>query len=123
MRNSFLLLLGLTLAACGAAKDEATATVAATDDQSVEMATVNTETSASYLDASAAAAAAIQLATDKGHAWNTFDKLINDAAAAAESGDEAGAIALADEARIQADLAVMQADREVTAWRDNVISD
>lgn len=124
MRISFLFMFGLALAACGGAKDDATQPAsAATTQEAVETASINMEVSATYAEASTAANAAIQLATDKGHAWNTFDKLLNDAAAAAENGDEAGAIAFADEARMQADLAVIQADREATAWRDNVISD
>ena len=41
----------------------------------------------------------------------------------AADGDEARAILLADEARIHAELAVIQADKEATTWHDKVISE
>ena len=53
----------------------------------------------------------------------TSDQLIEDAAQAAADGDEARAILLADEARIHAELAVIQADKEATTWHDKVISE
>ena len=77
----------------------------------------------SYDAAHAAAVAAIEHAADKRHAWTTSDQLLKDAAKAAAEGDEARAILLADEARIHAELAVIQADTEATAWRDNVTSE
>jgi len=52
----------------------------------------------------------------------TSDQLIKDAEKAAADGDEARAILLADEARIHAELAVIQADKEAEVWRDKVIS-
>ncbi len=77
---------------------------------------------ATYEDARAAAMAAIAVATERGHAWTTSDQLIDEADKAAQDGNESLAISLADEARIHAELAVEQADREATAWRDNLIS-
>lgn len=77
---------------------------------------------ATYVDARAAAMTAIAAATDRGHAWTTSDQLIDEADKAARDGNESLAISLADEARIHAELAVQQADREATAWRDNLIS-
>ena len=77
---------------------------------------------ATYADARAAAITAIAVATERGHAWTTSDQLINEADKAAQDGNESLAISLADEARIHAELAVQQADREATAWRDNLIS-
>jgi hypothetical protein len=77
----------------------------------------------SYKSAQAAAIAAIAEASAKGHAWSTSDELIKDAASAAAGGDEDAAIRLADEARWQAQLATIQADREAAVWRDNLISD
>ena len=82
-----------------------------------------TETKSAYEDAHAAAVAAMDIAAERGHAWMTSDQLIKDAAQAAADGDEALAIQLADEARIHAELAVIQADTEATAWRDKVISE
>jgi hypothetical protein len=81
------------------------------------------EPSDSYKSAQAAAIAAIEEASAKGHAWTTSDQLIKDAAVAAAGGDEDAAIRLADEARWQAQLATVQADREAAVWRDNVIAD
>ena len=74
------------------------------------------------MDARAGATTAIAAATDRGHAWTTSDQLIDEADKAVRDGNESLAISLADEARIHAELAVQQADREATAWRDNLIS-
>ena len=82
-----------------------------------------TETDSAYEDAHAAAVAAMDIAAERGHAWMTSDQLIKDAAQAAADGDEALAIQLADEARIHAELAVIQADKEAAEWRDKVISE
>ena len=77
---------------------------------------------ATYVDARSAAMTAITVATERGHAWTTSDQLIDEADKAARDGNESLAISLADEARIHAELAVEQADREATAWRDNLLS-
>ncbi len=82
-----------------------------------------TDTNSAYEDAHAAAVAAMDIAAARGHAWMTSDQLIKEAAQAAADGDEVRAILLADEARIHAELAVIQADKEATVWRDNVISE
>ena len=101
MHKAILLALVSTLVACGG----------------------ETETDNAYEDAHAAAVAAMDIAAERGHAWMTSDQLIKDAAKAAADGDEDLAIQLADEARIHAELAVIQADEEATAWRDKVISE
>jgi len=122
MRISFLLVIGFALTACGGADDEAV--VAAPVEAPVDTGPqINTDPSSSYEEAREAAVAAVELAAAKGHAWNVTDTLIKNAAKAAADGDEASAILLADEARFQAQLAVIQADREVDAWRNNVIGD
>lgn len=86
-------------------------------------ATVDNAASESYEQALQRAQAAIQTAAEKGHAWSTSDSLLEQAADAAESGDEANAIALADEARIHAELAIIQAESERSLWRSRVLSD
>ena len=98
MRITILLLLSVILSGCGTPQ-------------------------ATYVDARSAAMTAIAVATERGHAWTTSDQLIDEADKAAQDGNESLAISLADEARIHAELAVEQADREATAWRDNLISD
>lgn len=105
MRTMTLLLVSLLLIAC------------------VESATqVGAEASKSWAEARSAALTAIEIAANKGHAWTTSDQLIDEADKAVRDGNESLAISLADEARIHAELAVQQADREATAWRDNLIS-
>ncbi len=106
MRTMMLLLIFMLLIACG----ESTAPV-------------NAEASKSWAEAHSTAMTAIEIAADKGHAWTTSDQLMEEAARAAREGDESRAISLADEARIHAELAAVQADREAAAWRDNVIAD
>ncbi len=106
MRTMTLLLVSMLLIAC------------------VESATqVGAGASKSWAEARAEAMTAINIAADKGHAWTTSDQLIGEADSAARQGDEGRAISLADEARIHAELAAVQADREAAAWHDNVITD
>lgn len=100
MRKAILLALVSILTACGG----------------------ETQTDSAYEAAHAAAIAAMDIAVERGHAWMTSDQLIKDAEKAAADGDEERAISLADEARIHAELAVIQADKEAEVWRDKVIS-
>lgn len=79
--------------------------------------------SGTYDEALAKATAAIETAIDNNYAWNTSTSLIKDAKSAAADGDEAKAIMLADEARMHADLAAIQAAQEADKWQDAVISD
>jgi hypothetical protein len=79
--------------------------------------------SASYEDAHAAAVKAIEHSAERGHAWSTSDALLEQAVAAAADGDEKLAIQLADSARMQAELAVQQADTEEKIWMERVLSD
>lgn len=123
MRILFFLVFTSALVACGGGKDDSGTTSADTTKALIEAVEVNTEPSASYDEARVAAVAAIQTAAEKGHAWSTSDQLVEEAAAAAAAGDEALAISLADEARIHATLAALQADREAIAWRDNIITE
>ncbi len=109
MRTMVLLTMSLVLVACGKSAPPATS--------------VNAEPGNSYAEARSAAMTAIEIAADKGHAWTTSDSLLQEAANAAEQGDDSRAISLADEARIHAELAAIQADTEATAWHDNVIGD
>ncbi len=101
MRNAILLALASILAACGG----------------------ETQSDSGYEDAHAVAVAAMDIAAERGHAWITSDQLIEEAAKAAAEGDEPRAILLADEARIHAELAVVQADNEAATWHDRVISE
>lgn len=123
MRSLFLVPALVCLAACGGESEEVVSETASAPEAAMEAPAVNTESSATYEAAHANAVAAIDRAASKGHAWTTSDQLIKDAADAAASGDSALAISLADEARIHADLASMQADSEALTWRDNVITD
>lgn len=123
MRILSLISVVILFAACGGAPEEETAaTVEAPQAAAIEAPSVRMEASSSYEVAYADAVAAIDRAASKGHAWTTSDQMIKDAAEAAANGDTAVAISLADEARIQADLASIQADHEALNWRDNVIS-
>jgi hypothetical protein len=79
--------------------------------------------SASYAEAHAAAVAAIDYSAARGHAWSTSDALLAQAVAAAAQGDDELAIKLADNARVQAELAARQADIEEKTWQERVLSD
>ncbi len=125
MRTILLLTISLVLIACGESAPPASeAPVSEMAVAATATATpVNAEPSNSYVEARSAAMTAIEIAADTGHAWITSDSLLQEAANAAEQGDEGRAISLADEARIHAELAAIQADTEATAWHDNVIGD
>lgn len=123
MRILSLMSVVIIFAACGGAPEEETSVTVAAPEAAVEAPSVRMESSSSYEVAYADAVAAIDRAASKGHAWTTSDQLIKDAAEAAANGETAVAISLADEARIQADLASIQADHEALTWRDNVISE
>ena len=122
MRILSLMSVVVLFAACGGAPEEESAATVAAPAAAFEAPAVRMEPSSSYEVAHADAVAAIDRAGSKGHAWTTSDQMIKDAAEAAANGDTAMAISLADEARIHADLASIQADREALAWRENVIS-
>ena len=123
MRTMTLLLISTVLVACGESAPPASEVqdTGATEIASTPAMPVEAEPSASWAEARAAAMAAIEIAAGKGHAWSTSDSLLEEAARAAGEGDESRAISLADEARIHAELAAVQADREATAWHDKVI--
>ncbi len=108
----FLVPLLLTLWACGGT------TVKEQAPDATEPAA-----STSYEDAHAAAVRAIEHSAERGHAWSTSDALLEQAVAAAADGDENRAIQLADSARMQAELAVQQADTEEKIWMERVLSD
>ena len=112
MKQLYLVPLLLTLGACGGStvKEQA-------PDATESVA------SASYEDAHAAAVKAIEHSAERGHAWNTSDVLLEQAVTAAADGDEELAIQLADSARMQAELAVQQADTEEEIWMERVLSD
>ena len=77
----------------------------------------------SYAEARAAAVAAIEVSAARGHEWSTSGALLEEGAAAQDSGDDELAIRLTDRARIQAELSIRQADIEESAWKDRVLSD
>ncbi len=74
----------------------------------------------SYAATLAGAEAKIAEARDKGHAWTTFEALLQQAAAASDAGDEEEAVRLATEARLHAELAIEQSEFEAEAWKTRV---
>jgi hypothetical protein len=112
VKQLYLVPLLLTLCACGGSTVKEQAPAAA-----------EPAASASYEEAHAAAVKAIEYSAERGHAWSTSDALLEQAVAAAAEGDEELAIQLADSARMQAELAVQQADTEEKIWMERVLSD
>lgn len=113
--------LFLLIGGCGTSEDSDNVPVSA----SPPVANVHTEAtpSASSGEALAAAAAAIEVASQKRNVWVTSVALLKQAQSAADDGDEGNAIRLADEARIHAELAAKQADTEKTNWRARVLEE
>ena len=122
MKQMFLISLFVLLSSCGESKDTADEQVPAPAPSTMDEYVVP-EPSASYAEAHAAAVSAIDEATSLGHAWSTSDVLLKEGATAAAEGNEDLAIQLTDEARIQADLSIQQAEFEKGAWSERVLSD
>lgn len=67
-----------------------------------------------------AAETARQQAAAAGYEWRDTSKLLSEAKDAAAAGDYAAAVKLADEAKLQGELAVQQAAHEADAWKNRV---
>ena len=79
---------------------------------------VSAETAAESIDR---AEAARQLAAERRAEWLDTRALIEQAREEARLGNYGQAVALADEARRQGELAVEQAEREADAWQQRVV--
>lgn len=75
---------------------------------------------AGYKAALAKAQATLSAAESKVQLWSTSEILLEDAEAAAASGDFELAIRLANEAGLHAELAVATAEREKKTWQNAV---
>ncbi len=111
MNKNFVLLIvsAFLFAACGQATD--------TGGEPEDVAAT------SFDDVYAAAEKALAAATARRNVWSKTEEMLSDAKAAFENGDVDAAIELATEARLQAELAVTQADFEENAWRSRVLSE
>jgi hypothetical protein len=76
----------------------------------------------SFADIFAAAEQALAAAEAKRNVWSRTEGLLRDAKAANADGRIDAAIALATEAKLQAELASVQADTEAETWRTRVMS-
>lgn len=125
MKHILVVVMILSISGCSkeSADNDSPNTPADTSPPTEQIATVDMEPSADFASAINRATAAIRRADELGHAWTTSDQFFVEAGAANDAGDVASAIRLADEARIHAELAIAQANREATAWRDNIIGD
>jgi hypothetical protein len=122
MKTFYLISLFLMLAACGKPAEDSQSPEAARTSPVVAEAYEAPAPSKSYSEAHAAAVTAIEYSVERGHAWSTADDLLKEAVAADEEGDDDAAMKLADRARVQAELAVRQADVEEATWRMRVLS-
>jgi hypothetical protein len=72
-------------------------------------------------EALAAAEVLLTQAATAGHEWLGTRSLLDEARAAAASGDAERALQLAEQARQDCELALEQAEREEEIWRDRVL--
>lgn len=77
----------------------------------------------SFADVYAAAEKALAAATAKRNVWSKTEEMLSDAKVAFENGDVDAAIELATEAKLQAELALAQAEFEEDAWHTRVLSE
>lgn len=126
MKKTLFMLALLSLAACSGPDAGDTTSTASTDSAAsghIERPDVDTTPSESWDEALAAANLAIEISARKEHAWTTADDMLEQAHEAHSAGDDALAIRLADEARILANLASIQADYEQAVWQDSVVTE
>jgi len=104
---ALLMLCGLTLAACVSMPQDGGGSGAAA--------------ATSFEDVYAAAEQALAKAEASRNVWSRTDGLMRAAKAAHAEGRVEEAISLATEAKMQAELAVKQAEREKKAWQAGVL--
>lgn len=111
MHSNFILLIvsAFVFAGCGQAAD--------TGDVSEDAAT------SSFDEVYAAAEKSLAVAISRRNVWSKTGAMLSDAKAAFDNGDVDTAVELATEARLQAELALTQADFEEDAWRTRVLSE
>ena len=111
MINKYALLISsaLLLAGCGERSDTSQPTADAGPT--------------SFASAYAAAEESLAKAAARRNVWSKTEEMLNDAKAAYDQGRVDEAIELATEAKLQAELAVTQADHEKEAWRSRVLTE
>lgn len=111
MKNKFALLIvsAFLFAGCGQATD--------TGGESQDMADT------SFAEVYAAAEKALAEANARRNVWSKTEEMLSDAKTAFDNGDVDAAIDLATEAKLQAELAVIQSDFEEDAWRSRVLTE
>jgi hypothetical protein len=77
----------------------------------------------SFASVYAAAEESLAQAAARRNVWSKTEEMLADAKAAYDEGRVDEAIELATEARLQAELAVAQADHEKEAWRSRVLTE
>lgn len=115
MHSIFILLIvsAFVFAGCGQAAD----TGDVSEDVSEDAAT------SSFDEVYAAAEKSLAVAISRRNVWSKTGAMLSDAKAAFDNGDVDTAVELATEAKLQAELALAQADFEEDAWRTRVLSE
>ena len=108
-KYALLISCALLLAGCGEQSD----TSQPTDDTGP----------LSFASAYAAAEESLAQAESRRNVWSKTEEMLEYAKAAYDEGRVDEAIELATEARLQAELAVTQADHEKEAWRSRVLTE
>jgi len=111
MKNKIFLSIFLAFLFIGCGQ-EATSGSAASDAQV-----------SSFEDIYTAAEEALAAAEDRRNAWSMTEGMLSDAKIAFDNGQVAEAVELATEAKLQAELALAQAESEKSAWRTRVLTE
>ena len=124
---AILLLLGVALSGCSEQSNTDAGSTGATATEEMaapeEMVEAGHADTTMFDDAYAAAEAALAEAAANRNVWSKTENLLQLAKAANNDGREDEAIALANEAKLQAELATAQMVSEKEAWRSRVLAE
>ncbi len=118
---AFLLLGGIALSGCSEQSNTDAGSTGATATE--EMVETGQVASSAFDDAYSAAEDALAEAAANRNVWSKTENLLQLAKAANNDGREDEAIALANEAKLQAELATAQMVSEKEAWRSRVLAE
>ena len=122
MNRNFALLI-LCVAALSACSEQSNTDTAAGEPAAAPIETISQASGAGFDAAYAAAEEALALAAANRNVWSKTENILEQSKAANSEGRTEEAIELANEAKLQAELATNQALAEKDAWRSRILAE